>query len=291
MGDSAVNRLFQIILLSLLSLVAACQAVNSATPPSVEQTAAPSTAQPIRTLPATFTAAAATPIESKVAVNDIECQEAVDCVLVIHVDSCCSCPEIMSRASAVGNEAVVLYEQGQNYGEFLPESCGNVDCEPCAPPPIPYCTEDGYCRELRSVEAVLLECPGCYDQAAIVAYENGDTPAAITYCLQTDTSACIHALFEAAYASGDLEGELAVCLHPSYPDPAGCLTILAPALAAFDFEQAVALCQQIPAGDARHFGCVLDVAGAIYASDPGRSREICELLQGDRVGQCLGELE
>jgi hypothetical protein len=41
----------------------------------------------------------------------------------------------------------------------------------------------------------------------------------------------------------------------------------------------------------RQFGCILDVAITVHDRDPARAREICQLLQGERAGQCLGELE
>jgi hypothetical protein len=173
----------------------------------------------------------------------------------------------MSRTAAEGNEAIVLYEEGLSYGELLPESCANVDCEACGPPPVPVCTTAGLCRAQQSVEAILQNCPSCYDQAAVAA------------------------LFDTAYAAGDVESGLAICLSTAHPDPAGCLTTLAPAVAASDVEGAVALCQRIAAGDVRQFGCMLDVASTIFAQDPARGREICQLLQEERVEQCLGELE
>lgn len=294
--NSTAYRRSVMLMLLLPLLAAACRGVDSTTLPTrVEPAALP--ALPTGTLPPTFTApaesgtSAAASTESSAAGSGPECRETADCVLAVRIDTCCTCPEVMSRAAAEGNDAVVLYVEGLNYGELLPQSCANVDCEGCGAAPVPVCTAAGVCRAENSVEAILQNCPGCYDQAAIAAYENGDTPAAIGYCLQADPPSCLVALFDTAYATGDVEGGLDICLSTAHPDPAGCLTTLAPAVAATDAEEAVALCQQIAAGDVRQFGCMLDVASTVFAQDPARGREICQMLKGERVGQCLGELE
>jgi hypothetical protein len=291
------RRLMFLLFLPLLT--AACRSVDSSLLPTRAEPAAPpaiptATLPATNTAPATFTTPAAASTETSAAGaeagNGPECRETADCVLAVRIDTCCACPEVMSRAAAEGSDTILLYEEGLSYGELLPEPCASVDCEACGPPPVPVCTAAGLCRAQRSVEAILQECPGCYDQAAIAAYENGDVPAAIGYCLQADPPSCLVALFDAAHAAGDVEGGLEICLSTAHPDPAGCLTTLAPAVAASDTEQAVGLCQRIQAADVRQFGCMLDVASAVFARDPARGREICQLLQGERVGQCLEEL-
>jgi hypothetical protein len=289
----AYQRLMFLLFLPLLA--AACRSVDSSLLPTRAEPAAPpalptATLPATNTAPATFTTPAAASTETSAA-DETECRETADCVLAVRIDSCCTCPEVTSRAAAVADDAIVLYEEGLNYGELLPATCADVDCEACGPPPVPVCAPTGVCRAQRSVEAILQDCPSCYDQAAVASYENGDTAAAIGYCLQADPPSCMVSLFDIAYAAGDVEGGLEICLSTVHPDPAGCLTVLAPAVAGSDPERAVSLCRQIQAADVRQFGCMLDVAITVFGSDPARGREICQLLEGERVGQCLEELE
>jgi len=246
---------------------------------------------PTDSLPATFTPQAIESAGNPATGDEFECRENAECVLVLRTNSCCSCPEVMGQTSLLTGDPLVLYEPGQSYGDLLPERCANVACETCLPPPIPICGDDGRCRALSSPEIILQECPDCYEQAAIAAFKNGDTTQAISYCYQVDVDACLLALFSEAIAGGNHESALQLCNEPAHPDPGGCLATVAPALAGENSQRAIDLCLQIATTDVRQFGCMLDVAITVYATDPEGGLAICTLLSGERVNQCLQEVE
>lgn len=287
-GESGLKWL--VFSVTLLILAACRKSEVSSTPSTIEVIDQPGDI-PTITLPATFTPPVVEPTSSLATGGALECRVDLDCVLVIRTDSCCSCPEVMSRASLLSAEPLILYEPGQSYGDMLPDACANVACESCLPPPIPICGDDGRCKAQSSPEIILQGCPDCFEQAALAAIENGDVVQAVGYCNQADVDACLLSLFSVAIARGDYESALRLCLEPAHPDPGGCLATVAPILARENSQRAVDLCQQITTTDVRQFGCMLDVATIVHALNPEEGQTICQLLSGERVGQCLEELE
>ena len=50
----------------------------------------------------------------------------------IQTNTCCSCPTEISF-SQVGTDGWVIYEESENYSQFLSEKCKLVVCQPCPP--------------------------------------------------------------------------------------------------------------------------------------------------------------
>jgi hypothetical protein len=54
-------------------------------------------------------------------------------VAAIQLNQCCPCPAQIDK-SLIGTDGWVLYEQGQNYQDLLPDECHNTVCKPCQIP-------------------------------------------------------------------------------------------------------------------------------------------------------------
>lgn len=278
------------VLFQICVVLAACQASIS-----IDQVEAPPTFEglsPTISAPATLSP---TPTVT-IATSTIEavqggCQSDLDCTLVINLDTCCPCPLVMSLAEMAESENVIQFEPGENFGRLLPATCGDGDCPLCSLPPIAVCGPTGLCQAAETPELILQQCPNCYPQAAMAAAALGDPEAALTYCGQAENpTACLSSLFEDRFIAEDLSAAITVCTHGSFPDPAGCLTALAPEIAATDLEQAVTFCSQVSVQDARFAVCMFGVAQQIAPNDLESAREVCMLLAEELATECVSTI-
>jgi len=63
------------------------------------------------------------------------CKTNSDCVVAIHINSCCVCPFVYSKKQVDSNPALMEYEPGKDYFPFMISEleCGGVLCELCKP--------------------------------------------------------------------------------------------------------------------------------------------------------------
>lgn len=209
------------------------------------------------------------------------CQADSDCVLAIRVDVCCSCPEVTTQARVRATEGVEIYIPGRNYGTLRPAICAQVGCSPCPPLPAGAICRSGQCRAPETVQEILTACPDCYIQAAQAAYQEGNSQQAIDFCKQSALEqqfTCFSQLFNTALGMKRLDEAEQLCRQYLDQDVGSCLRTLALKWANVDDQRAAALCNELDPADARHFGCMLDIALAIKSQNQERALEICKQL-------------
>jgi len=140
---------------------------------------------------------------------------------------------------------------------------------------------------------ILTACPDCYIQAAQAAYQEGNSQQAIDFCTQSTLEqqfTCFSQLFNAALDVKRLDEAEQLCRQYLDQDVGSCLRTLALKWASVDDRRAVALCNELDPADARHFGCMLDIALVIKPRNQGRALEICEELPSDEAELCRQEV-
>jgi hypothetical protein len=221
------------------------------------------------------------------------CQTDSDCALAIRVDVCCSCPEVTTQARIRGTEGIEAYIPGRDYGSLRPARCARVDCSPYPLPPAGAICRSSKCRAPETVQEILAACSNCYVQAAQAAYQAGDLQDAIEFCAQSASEQqfiCFSQLFNIALDANNPDEAETLCRQHLDQDVGSCLRPLALKWANLDDQQAVALCNELDPADARHFGCMLDVARAIKPQNQERALEICERLPTDEAELCRQEI-
>lgn len=59
------------------------------------------------------------------------CNQNIDCVLVIRLDECCSCPYVVTRKQLEKDKNLTVYIYGKNYNPEKKVDCQNTICAPC----------------------------------------------------------------------------------------------------------------------------------------------------------------
>ena len=214
-------------------------------------------------------------------------------MLTIRVDICCSCPEVTTQARVRATKGVEIYVPEREYGSLRPAICAQIDCSPCPLPPAGAICRSGQCRAPETVQEILTACPDCFVQAAQVAYRAANMQRAIDFCSQSSPEqqfTCFSKLFKAAVDANRLDEADRLCRRYLDQDVGSCLRPLALKWADLDDQRAVALCNELDPADARHFGCILDVALAIKSQDQKRALEICYQLPSEEAELCRQEV-
>jgi hypothetical protein len=222
------------------------------------------------------------------------CQVDTDCTVVIDISQCCSCPEVRSRAQVQSDKNLKPYLSGENYGDLLPSSCQDVSCSPCPLPPAGAVCRSGTCQAPQTVEEILTSCPTCFAQAAQATYQAGKLQNAVDLCSKSsmdEMPMCFSELFEKALQKNHLQDAETLCRSSTILDSSDCLRRLAIKWVDQNEPYATALCNELDALDARHFGCLLDIALAVRSKDPERAREICKQLPREEADLCLQEIK
>jgi hypothetical protein len=143
------------------------------------------------------------------------------------------------------------------------------------------------------VQEILTACPDCYIQAAQAAYQEGNSQQAIDFCKQSALEqqfTCLSQLFNSALDASRLSEAEQLCRQYLDQDLGSCLRILALEWTSVNDQRAVALCNELDPADARHFGCMLDIALVIKSQNQERALEICEQLPSDEAELCRQEI-
>lgn len=221
------------------------------------------------------------------------CKTDADCVLAIRIDVCCSCPEVTTQACVQATKGVEIYVPGRNYSSLLPARCAQVDCSPCPPPPASAICRLGRCRAPETLQEILAACPDCFAQAAEAAYRAGRFEQAVDFCTQSAPEQqyiCFSQLFNTAVNKDRLDEADKICRQYLSQDVGSCLRRLALKWVSLDAQRAIALCNELDPVDARHFGCLVELALAIWPEKQDLAIEICNQLSPDRAEQCRQEV-
>lgn len=62
--------------------------------------------------------------------GEYSCKKDADCILGVRLDQCCAAPKAVHKDKLEKDPNIVLYEEGKDYSELLPEKCKNVHCAP-----------------------------------------------------------------------------------------------------------------------------------------------------------------
>jgi hypothetical protein len=144
------------------------------------------------------------------------------------------------------------------------------------------------------VQDILTHCPDCYGQAALAEYRTGNFDKAIEFCDRVTPDegfVCYSQLFSLALEKNQLQQAETLCRQYLEPDLGNCLQPLARGWVAKDERYALDLCTELDPSDARHFGCILDLALAIRSRDLEGARRICRALPEHEIELCLQEVE
>lgn len=91
------------------------------------------------------------------------CNQDGDCVLAIRLNTCCSCPQAISRQVLLKNKSWVEYEFGKDYSQEKRKSCQNVQCKPCSSPEQGLVCLSGHCQFSPFCGGIAgVECPSGY---------------------------------------------------------------------------------------------------------------------------------
>lgn len=151
----------------------------------------------------------------------------------------------------------------------------------------------GKCRAPETLPEILIACPDCFAQAAEAAYRAGRFEQSVDFCTQAAPEqqyTCFSQLFNMAGDKDRLDEAEQICRQYLSQDVGSCLRRLALKWVNLDGQRAIALCNELDPVDARHFGCLVDLALAIWPENQGLAIEVCNQLSPDRAEQCRQEV-
>ncbi|MFC1711565.1 hypothetical protein ACFLZ1_03195 [Patescibacteria group bacterium] len=85
------------------------------------------------------------PAPKKEVIKKGTCSKNSDCMLVVRLDKCCSCPQVILKDKFIKSSILVEYKHSKDYSGSKTVDCENVDCFPCFPAQSAAC-EEGVCE-------------------------------------------------------------------------------------------------------------------------------------------------